>query len=63
MRFLFAEDFSKYLLLGFFKFYRENLNFLKVLYRNFLSSLSFSTIFSCINYLQIETGDFLIVKN
>ena len=51
MRFLFAEGFSKYLLLGFFKFYKENPKF-------FLSTLSFPTIFLCVKDLEIDTGYF-----
>ena len=44
MRFLFAEGFSKYLLLGFFKFYKENLEFL--------------IISLCVKDLEIDTGCF-----
>ena len=63
MRFLFAEGFSKYLLSGFFKYFKENLKFFWVAWRNFFSCLSFLTIFLWVNNSKIKIGYFLIVTD
>ena len=56
--FYLQKVFSKYLLLGFLKFYTENPKFYEKI---FFTSLSFPTLFLCVKDLEVETGYFLIV--